>query len=179
MSTRLVLLGLLRERPLYGYEIKHIIEDHMEDWTSIAFGSIYFALDKLTSEGFLEKVGTEQPSNRPSRNVYQITDAGRDEFLRLLRETWCEVERQYFSLDIAIFFLEALPIEEVCGYLRQRIAALKEVMHHIEEHQREIATIPEVPPQAEVIFRHTVLHTQAELTWTQEALTHLENGAYG
>ena len=47
MSVRLVLLGLLHERPLYGYEIKQIIEEHMGDWTSIAFGSIYFALDKL------------------------------------------------------------------------------------------------------------------------------------
>jgi DNA-binding PadR family transcriptional regulator len=44
MSTRLVILGLLRERSLHGYEIKHIIQDHMGDWTSIAFGSIYFAL---------------------------------------------------------------------------------------------------------------------------------------
>jgi len=51
MSTRLVILGLLRERPLYGYEIKHVIEDHMGDWTSIAFGSIYFALGKLTEIG--------------------------------------------------------------------------------------------------------------------------------
>jgi len=29
MSTRLVILGLLNERPLYGYEIKQIIEGQM------------------------------------------------------------------------------------------------------------------------------------------------------
>jgi Fe2+ or Zn2+ uptake regulation protein len=58
MSVKLVILGLLRERPLYGYEIKQIIEEHMGDWTSIAFGSIYFALDKLAKEGFVEKVAT-------------------------------------------------------------------------------------------------------------------------
>ena len=60
MSTRLVILGLLRDRPLYGYEIKHIIEEHMGDWTSIAFGSIYFALNKLAEEDFIEKTGTTQ-----------------------------------------------------------------------------------------------------------------------
>jgi len=53
MSVRLVILGLLCDRPLYGYEIKQIIEEHMGDWTSIAFGSIYFALDKLAEEGFV------------------------------------------------------------------------------------------------------------------------------
>ena len=88
MSTRLVMLGLLRERPLYGYEIKHIIEEHMGDWTNIAFGSIYFALGKLAEEGFIEQVAVEQEGRRPSRSVYQITEEGRDEFLRLLREVW-------------------------------------------------------------------------------------------
>ena len=88
MSVRMVILGLLRERPLYGYEIKHIIEDHMGDWTSIAFGSIYFALDKLAKERLVEKVSVEQDGKRPSRSVYEITDAGRKEFMHLLRESW-------------------------------------------------------------------------------------------
>ena len=86
MTVRLVILGLLRERPLYGYEIKQIIEEHMSDWTSIAFGSIYFALDKLEEENFVEKVEVKQAGKRPSRSVYQITKSGRKEFLRLLRE---------------------------------------------------------------------------------------------
>lgn len=51
---------LLRRRPLYGYEIKQIIEEHMSDWTSIAVGSIYFAIDKLAEEGFIEKTSVEQ-----------------------------------------------------------------------------------------------------------------------
>jgi DNA-binding PadR family transcriptional regulator len=88
MSTRLVILGLLRDQPLHGYEIKQIIEEHMGDWTSIAFGSIYFALGKLSEEGLIEMAVTEKKGNRPSRSVYQITESGRSEFLRLLKEVW-------------------------------------------------------------------------------------------
>ena len=40
MSTRLVILGFLRRAPLYGYQIKRMIEQIMGDWTNIAFGSI-------------------------------------------------------------------------------------------------------------------------------------------
>ena len=47
----------------------------MGDWTNIAFGSIYFALGKLSEEGFIEKVATEQQGGRPSREVYQITES--------------------------------------------------------------------------------------------------------
>ena len=82
MSTRLVILGFLRGQPLYGYEIKQMIEHVMGDWTNIAFGSIYYALGKLAEDRFVEKVGTEQEGGRPSRTVYQITDAGREGVIR-------------------------------------------------------------------------------------------------
>ena len=105
MSTRVVILGLLPRKPLHGYEIKQIIESHMGDWTSIAFGSIYFALDKLSDEGLVERASVEQHGNRPSRSIFRITGKGREEFLRLLRKTWNEVERSYFDLDIGLFFI--------------------------------------------------------------------------
>ncbi|MBN1428347.1 MAG: PadR family transcriptional regulator [Anaerolineae bacterium] len=178
MSTRLVILGLLRERPLYGYEIKQIIEEHMGDWTSIAFGSIYFALDKLTQEGYLDNVGVEQAGSRPSRKVYQITKPGQEEFMRLLRETWEQFDRQYFALDIGIFFMGALPIQEVKGYLHKRIAMLEEVLQHLDEHQAEQMENPEVPRLAKAIFDHSLVHFQAELHWTKELLAKVEHGTY-
>jgi len=178
VSVRLVILGLLRERPLYGYEIKQIIEEHMSDWTSIAFGSIYFALDKLTAEQFVEKVGVEQEGKRPSRSVYQISQAGRDEFVRLLREEWKQVERQYFSLDICLFFLGVLPLTEVQGYLQARRAALEATLEHLQAHRAEQLSNPAVPRLAAAIFDHTFVHTQAELSWTVDLLMKLEQGEY-
>lgn len=178
MSVRLVLLGLLRQRPLYGYEMKQIIEEHMSDWTSIAFGSIYFALDKLAAEGFVENVGVEQAGKRPSRSVYQITQAGREEFLRLLRQGWQSVERQYFDVDIYLFFLADLPPDEVIGYLHQRRAALRGILERLQSHRAEQLENPEVPRLAAAIFDHTLVHTQAELAWTEDLLEKLSRGEY-
>ncbi len=178
MTVRLVILGLLRERPLYGYEIKQIIEEHMSDWTSIAFGSIYFALDKLASEGFVDKVNVEQDSKRPARSVYQINDQGRGEFLRLLRESWSQVERQYFSLDVCLFFMNCLPREEVRQYLKARQEGLRTGLDYLESHRVEQMANPHVPRLAKTIFDHSFVHTQAELNWITQVLTDLENGEY-
>lgn len=179
MSTRLVILGLLRERPLYGYEIKQVIQDHMADWTSIAFGSIYFALNKLAEGGFIEKVAEEREGNRPSRSVYRITEAGETEFLRLLREMWDTVERPYYAIDIGLFFAHALPESELRTHLRQRIADLTRALAHIERHQEHSLADPEVPRRAVAVFRHALLHSRAELEWTREVLAAVESGAYG
>ena len=150
----------------------------MSDWTSIAFGSIYFALDKLADEKFVEKVEVEQESKRPARSVYQITDQGRDEFLRSLRESWQQAERQYFSLDICLFFLESLPLDEVKNYLRVRQSALQTTLGYLESHRAEQMSLPEVPRLAMAIFDHTLVHTQAELNWVTDLLKKLESGEY-
>ena len=176
MSTRLVILGLLRARPLHGYEIKHIIEEHMGDWTSIAFGSIYFALNKLAEEGFIEKIGTEQEGGRPSRSIYQITEKGRQEFNRLLREVWSDPERQYFALDVGIFFMNALPREDVADYLRTRAAQLQRIIEHTRGHQSEQLSKPQVPALARAIFEHSLIHFGAELEWTRALLDQVERG---
>ena len=178
MSTRLVILGLLRERPLYGYEIKHIIEEHMGDWTNIAFGYIYFALGKLADEGFIEKVATEKEGKRPSRSVYQITAAGREEFLRLLRQVWCEVERHYYTLDIGLAFMEALPGEEVEGYLRDRVSQLESIVQHVTAHRAEVLAGEYVSRVVSAVFDHSLAHFEAELAWTRDVLDKVERGAY-
>jgi DNA-binding PadR family transcriptional regulator len=179
MSTRLVILGFLRGQPLYGYEIKRMIEQVMGDWTNIAFGSIYFALKKLAEEGFVEKVGTEQEGGRPSRTVYQITAAGREEFLRLLREVWDSVERQTFAFDIGLSFMSALPMEEVRGYLRKRVTHLEHVLQYLEAHQAEQLADEHVPDRlASAVFEHHRRHLQAELDWTRDLLQSVEQRVY-
>jgi DNA-binding PadR family transcriptional regulator len=176
MSTRLVILGLLRDQPLHGYEIKHIIEEHMGDWTSIAVGSIYFALGKLSEEGLIEMVATEKAGNRPSRSVYQITEAGRAEFLRILREVWREPERQYFSIDVGLAFMNALPVEEIKGFLQSRVGQLEENQKYLDSHQQDQMGQPNVPASAAAIFEHSRAHAAAELAWTKELLEKMQWG---
>jgi DNA-binding PadR family transcriptional regulator len=180
LSTRLVILGFLRGRPLYGYEIKQLIEHVMGDWTNIAFGSIYFALKRLAEEGFVEKVGTEQEGGRPSRTVYQITDAGREEFVRLLREVWDSVEQQTFAFDIGLSFMSALPIDDVRGHLRKRVTHLEHILQYLDAHQaEELADTDHVPMHlASTVFDHHRRHLQAELDWTRELLQNVEQGVY-
>jgi len=173
MSVRLVILGLLQRRPLHGYEIKHVIEDHMGDWTSIAFGSIYFALKKLSEEGLVEVAATERTGNRPSRTIYALTEVGREEFLRLLRELWGKAERQYFTTDLGLFFMDALSPDEILEHLGARLDELSRTLEHLEAHRAENMADPHVPRQARFIFDHSQAHLEAELAWTRAFQTEL------
>jgi DNA-binding PadR family transcriptional regulator len=163
--TRLILLGLLQRRNLHGYEIKRVIEEHMGDWASIAFGSIYFALAKLAKEGLVRRVSVGKEGNRPSRTVYGITNEGRKEFRRMLEDLWRSPQRQFFAFDVALFFSSSLPSKNIMRYLEQRIEHTQEAFRQLGRHKAERLADPEVPRIARGIFNHALVHLEAEMHW--------------
>jgi DNA-binding PadR family transcriptional regulator len=178
MSTKLVILGLLKKKPLYGYEIKQIIESRMGDWTSIAFGSIYFALNKLSEDNLIQKIVEEQEGNRPSRSIYKITEAGEREFVSLLKDVWKTDEQIFFPLDIALFFIRALPRAEVIKLLKIRVKGIEMGLHHLTEHKNETLSIKKIPKIGKAIFEHSEAHLGAEFKWLKGLIKGLESGEY-
>lgn len=170
MSTRTVLLGLLRRGPLHGYELKRIIEREMGDWADIAFGSIYFALEKLSAEGFVTGQLRDGEGHRPSRIEYTITGSGREEYLRLLRGIWLDNAHRTDPLDIAIAFIRDLPAAEVRGYLEGRLAGLEKAISELEAHEKETMLNAHVPPESRFIFSHARHQLVAERDWAREVL---------
>lgn len=124
--VRLLILGLLSRRPMYGYEVQQYLQMTRSDqWAGILVGSIYHALKKMEGEGLLEIQALEQTGHR-TRAVYAITAAGRAEFRHLLRETWRTPSRTLPSaLYTALTFLPDLPRAEVLQAIDEQIAALE------------------------------------------------------
>ncbi len=173
MSVKAVILGILQRGPLHGYDLKRIISQEMGDWTDIAFGSIYFALDGLAKNGFVMGETMESTEHRPSRIVYTITESGHAEYLRLLREIWAERSREFSAIDIGIAFLQDLPRDEVKDYLTARIAGMERGLSYLRSHERETMADPDVPEESRFIFSHARYRLEAELAWAREVLSSL------
>jgi DNA-binding PadR family transcriptional regulator len=68
---KFALLELLRERPMYGYEMIKALEEKAGGFYSPSPGSIYPTLQMLEERGFVSAQETE------GKKVYSITDTGR------------------------------------------------------------------------------------------------------
>lgn len=80
------ILYYLNIKPTHGYEIqKYIQVNHMDSWTKIQSGSIYYALNKLEKEGLIELL-REEKSGAKVKKIYQITDTGQGELQQCLKE---------------------------------------------------------------------------------------------
>jgi DNA-binding PadR family transcriptional regulator len=165
MSTRLVILGLLQDQPMYGYEIKQAIEEQLAGCAPIAFGSIYFALNQLAKEGLVEKTATEQSGSRPARTIYQISPAGEQQFHVLLREQWLSEETFHFDFDVALFFQSFLSSAEIVEALNGRMASIEERLASLDNHQLSVPSADLNPAIIGSILEHQRLHLKAELQW--------------
>ncbi len=76
----LYILRLLRERPMYAYELKQKIKETFG--FEPATVSSYVVLYKLEKDGYVTAEWQEQEMGKPSRKYYKLTDDGE----RLLEE---------------------------------------------------------------------------------------------
>jgi PadR family transcriptional regulator PadR len=80
----LLLLQLVSEREDYGYSL--VVQLQERGFSDLAEGSVYPALSRLESQGWLE-ARLVRSANGPARKYYRVTAAGRAEALRA-REAW-------------------------------------------------------------------------------------------
>ena len=75
----LVILSLLAERPMHGYEVNSTLENRqIRHWAPVSRPQIYYSLDKLTKLRLIRTSSDETPSAGPERRVFETTTLGRD-----------------------------------------------------------------------------------------------------
>ncbi|MFT4415462.1 PadR family transcriptional regulator [Fredinandcohnia humi] len=84
-SSSLLLLQLLDERDMYGYEIVKELEKRSDNEFSFKEGTLYPALHKLEKQGYIECYWQEQEKG-PARKYYRVTEAGREILLEKTQE---------------------------------------------------------------------------------------------
>ena len=84
-KTKYAVLGLLAYGPLSGYDIKQIYAQSLGNFWSESFGAIYPILKRLEEEGLTTRE-VQRQAGKPDRNVYTITETGREELHRWLAQ---------------------------------------------------------------------------------------------
>ncbi|MFD1540251.1 PadR family transcriptional regulator [Nonomuraea guangzhouensis] len=169
-STRVLILGCLLDQPRNGYQVRRQLEVMgAEQWANVAFGSIYHGLGKMAEEGLLEVV----ESGKGGKTLYEITEAGRLEFRRLLLQNWYDVKPIVDPFQVALTFMDRLTKQEILDSLHGRIRQLKMSIEALESafgvKQRYGA-----PRHVDENLRLTTDMLAAQLAWAEKAVIRVE-----
>ncbi len=108
-KVELVVLGLLAEEPMHGYDLLERYRSRsMGFWVEIGKASVYQALARLERRGLL--AGTDQAgSEGPDRRVFRITRSGRARLAAGLAERFGELAPYEAEAGTALGFVHLLP----------------------------------------------------------------------
>jgi DNA-binding PadR family transcriptional regulator len=101
----LVLLSLLAERPMHGYEANLELERRqVRDWAGISRPQVYYSLEKLARLGLIREAESDEPLAGPERRVLATAAKGRAALADALeREDWTtQRERPPFLTWVAL-----------------------------------------------------------------------------
>ena len=104
----LVVLSLLSERAMHGYEVNAELERReVKDWAAVSRPQIYYSLEKLARLGFVREAGNAAPPAGPERRVFSTTPAGAAALADALeRDLWTsDRERPPFLTWMALSWL--------------------------------------------------------------------------
>ena len=116
-KTRFAILGILNNMPGSGYDIKKNCDTGIAYFWNENFGHIYPVLKQMEKDGAITKK-EEKGEGRPSRNVYYITEKGKEELINWLMSP-VEPSPQRLELQLKLTFAKLIPAEKTIEELER------------------------------------------------------------
>ncbi len=101
----LVLLSLLAEQPMHGYEANALLEERkVRDWAGVSRPQVYYSLEKLARLELIEEADAAGEKTGPERRIFATAEAGKEALADALeREEWTQhLERPPFLTWLAL-----------------------------------------------------------------------------
>lgn len=167
----LAVLGLLKEKPMYGYELKKTLDERLGHAWKFSPGSLYPTLRRLSKADAIE---IEEPKtiSRRSRKIYHLTPQGEQLFEQIIEETGPHdtEDREAFMMRLA-FFRYTRPetrrrlLERRRGYLLEQLdrikASLKNLKERVDAYSLELMRYGESETEHEIRWLDSRLEAEA------------------
>ena len=127
----LLLLGLLLDRPMHGYELyQQIKTEQIDDWFNVSMAGVYYSLGKLHEQGWV--IESHQRAGSARKSIYQLTEEGRSAFFKAMEAQALSEERVYLDYDLVIYLLNKLPLGRAMSLLEAHHAFLTDEAARVE-----------------------------------------------
>jgi DNA-binding PadR family transcriptional regulator len=138
-TADLVLLSLLAERPMHGYQANaELVRREVQDWAGISRPQVYYSMEKLARLGMLREAADKKAAEGPERQVYALTSRATEALADSLeREDWTtQRERPAFLTWMALSWqarrgVFASQLSKRREFLQKELAREKETLDSV------------------------------------------------
>ena len=165
----LVVLSLLAERPMHGYELwAELLRRQVWKWAAISRPQVYYSLNKLQNAGLVRPVRDPDAALGPERSVLQPTAAGRRELTdSLARADWATQRSLPPFLTWMVLAWQARS-DDYFAQLERRRAFLLEQLAEDRAALEAVIEETSANSDAAMVVRLSLRQFEAELAWLDE-----------
>lgn len=173
------ILGLLNYGDMTGYEIREAFESSLNFFWPAQTSQIYRELTVLEKNKWIVKQTVEQ-SGKPNKNICSITEDGRKELLRWLKDTDINIYMRFPTL-MKIFFMGELPVSNSLDFFRQLDEQYRIDLETLQHTDTSITSYQEmIPDKKNTLFWQMTAdfgkrYAQMYLEWIENCIHLLEN----
>lgn len=172
----LAVLCLLRERPMYPYQMQRLLRDrHKNEVLALKRGSLYHAINRLTRSGLIEAVAVGRQGRRPERTTYRLTKDGDGEVVRWLRERIATPQKEPSEFVASLNFLVYLTPKDSLAQLESRAQILEYQIAALDVALERLAVFVDRINRIE--SEYLLAMWRAELEWVRGRAAELRSGA--
>ncbi|GKQ40788.1 PadR family transcriptional regulator [Streptomyces sp. A012304] len=166
----LVILRHLAQGPLHGYELRRRVEQLSGHTRPVSDGSLYPAINRLVKRGLVTR-HTEPGAAAAQKYVLPLTDAGRDELLRRLRDPAQHEITDHARFFTILAFLSLLPdTEQQHAVLRRRLEFLETPASFFYDGDRPLRSEEVADPYRRGMLLTARAMSRAERAWLHQVL---------
>jgi len=172
---KVLILYYLSIKPTHGYEIQKFIQvNHMDSWTKIQSGSIYYALNKLEKEGLIV-LSREVGIGAKVRKIYSITEKGKSGLKELVKQELnckiCDVGSDKF---IIYPLLNTLDKNVMFNELKEHIEMLNSQKIYLEKWQK-IKVNEQTLEVEKITFQMMLSNLEYQIKWHNALIDDMES----
>jgi DNA-binding PadR family transcriptional regulator len=165
----LAILGLLKERPMHGYELKKRLSYMLGHFWTVSYGSLYPAIKRLEKSGSIERAYSVKEKTR-HRNVYRITQRGEAEFMRMLTSDLSDASlADPEKFDVRMAFFQYLEPETRLALLETRRKLLEEQVAKFKAYK---SSNGDEDQYRRGLLSHKVEIAKSDIRWLDRLMAH-------
>lgn len=170
----LIVLGMLKKEDLSAYDLQKLVEYRsISKWVKVSTPSIYKKVIQLEEKGLISS-RIEKEGKMPEKAVYSLTEAGKEEFERLMLEISTRPIRLFLDFNAVVVNLESMPREGQKECLDGIEGNMKALKAYLEENLAQKETAPDVPFTGMAVLRQQFLLAQTIEEWIASLKKELE-----
>lgn len=159
------LLGLLKERPMHGYEMfQQFTKGTIGQIIHLEMSQMYAFLKKLTALAYIE-ADLEPQGIRPPRKIFHLTQEGERVFLQWLKEPVEKPRDIRILFLLKLYFVQRFQPGQQVPLIERQIEACQRFLTHLEAQRTKQPTGAALTHRSDsAFFKHIVLRSRIQQT---------------